>query len=172
MNKLVIPSILTATVLIAGIFAFMPADKASTVDSTIIEAIQNAVSAQDRILYFTWTTGGNDFSSELPLVPLVENGYSGTVNILGNSPPIFDDINNDGFATEESCIADFDIRADTGNDGVSDTNVASADIVNNSVFESAAIPIGTDQLFLDTSGLETNDICSISVTIFLEGTNT
>lgn len=36
MNKLVIPSILTAAVLIAGMFAFMPIDKASTVHTTII----------------------------------------------------------------------------------------------------------------------------------------
>ncbi len=35
MNKLVIPSILAATVLIAGIFAFMPVDRAATVHTTI-----------------------------------------------------------------------------------------------------------------------------------------
>lgn len=35
MNRLVIPSILTATVLIAGIFALMPIEKASTVHTTI-----------------------------------------------------------------------------------------------------------------------------------------
>lgn len=36
MNRLLIPTILTATVLIAGLFAFMPIDKASTVHTTII----------------------------------------------------------------------------------------------------------------------------------------
>jgi len=36
MNKLVIPTILTATVLIAGIFSFMPIDKATTVHDSII----------------------------------------------------------------------------------------------------------------------------------------
>ena len=35
MNKLTIPSILAATVLIAGIFAFMPVEKASTVHSSL-----------------------------------------------------------------------------------------------------------------------------------------
>ena len=39
MNKLTIPSILAATVLIAGIFAFMPVEKASTVHVTIGEKI-------------------------------------------------------------------------------------------------------------------------------------
>lgn len=36
MNKLIIPSILTATVLIAGMFAMMPIEKASTVHTTIL----------------------------------------------------------------------------------------------------------------------------------------
>ena len=39
MNKLTIPSILAATVLIAGIFAFMPVEKASTVHVTIGDKI-------------------------------------------------------------------------------------------------------------------------------------
>jgi len=39
MNKLLIPSILIVTVLIAGIFAFIPVDKATTVHGTIIAAI-------------------------------------------------------------------------------------------------------------------------------------
>ena len=36
MNKLVIPAILVATVMVAGIFAFMPVQQASTVHTTII----------------------------------------------------------------------------------------------------------------------------------------
>ena len=46
MNKLTIPSILAATVLIAGIFAFMPVEKASTVHTTLgekIEAVETEV---------------------------------------------------------------------------------------------------------------------------------
>jgi len=39
MNKLVIPTILSFTVLIAGIFAFMPIEKASTVHDQIIAAL-------------------------------------------------------------------------------------------------------------------------------------
>ncbi len=44
MNKLVIPTILTATVLVAGMFAVMPVEKASSVHTTIIAAINNAQS--------------------------------------------------------------------------------------------------------------------------------
>ena len=46
MNKLTIPSILAATVLIAGIFAFMPVEKASTVHSSLgmkIDGVQTTV---------------------------------------------------------------------------------------------------------------------------------
>jgi len=39
MNKLLIPSILAATILVAGVFVFMPVEKASTVDQQIIDAI-------------------------------------------------------------------------------------------------------------------------------------
>jgi len=38
MNKLTIPIILSVTVLIAGVFAFMPVEKATTVDAKIIAA--------------------------------------------------------------------------------------------------------------------------------------
>jgi len=47
MNKFLIPAILTAVVLIAGIFAFMPVDKASTVHTQIIAAITDS---QDAVL--------------------------------------------------------------------------------------------------------------------------
>jgi len=40
MNKLAIPSILTAAVLIAGIFAFMPVEQAVTVHDTIVADLQ------------------------------------------------------------------------------------------------------------------------------------
>jgi len=43
MNKLTIPSILVATVMVAGIFAFMPVEQASTVHTTI--GILNVASA-------------------------------------------------------------------------------------------------------------------------------
>ena len=44
MNRLVIPSILAATVLVAGMFAFMPVDKASTVHTTIQAATTDLTS--------------------------------------------------------------------------------------------------------------------------------
>ena len=46
MNKLTIPTILVATVMVAGIFAFAPVEQASTVHTTI--GIQNVVSVADQ----------------------------------------------------------------------------------------------------------------------------
>jgi len=51
MNKLVIPTILAFSVLIAGIFAFMPVEKAITVDEFIIAALNGTiVNSEDAIL--------------------------------------------------------------------------------------------------------------------------
>lgn len=47
MKNLVIPAILAATVLVAGMFAYMPIEKASTVHSTILTKQINASSGDD-----------------------------------------------------------------------------------------------------------------------------
>ena len=51
MNKLLIPSILAATILVAGVFAFIPVEKAITVDQFIIAALTGdaGISNQDII---------------------------------------------------------------------------------------------------------------------------
>ena len=49
MNKLTIPSILAATVLIAGIFAFMPVEKASTVHTSLGDKIDDVQTDVDAI---------------------------------------------------------------------------------------------------------------------------
>jgi len=53
MNKLVIPSILVATVLVAGIFAFAPVNQVSTVHTTLQQTIGTA---QEDSLVFTTAT--------------------------------------------------------------------------------------------------------------------
>ena len=52
MNKITIPVILTATVLVAGIFAFMPIDEATTVHTTIGRTLSS-----DTLLFTTATEG-------------------------------------------------------------------------------------------------------------------
>ena len=58
MNKLTIPAILAATVMVAGIFAFMPVEQASTVHSTsglsaIIESVTTLTTATDQDILIT-----------------------------------------------------------------------------------------------------------------------
>ena len=50
MNRLAIPSILAATVLVAGIFALMPVDKASTVHTAIQAAVRDSNTVTDTSL--------------------------------------------------------------------------------------------------------------------------
>ena len=62
MNKFVIPSILIATIMIGGIFAFNPVQQASTVHIEIIEAITGGDVAilSDLIALHAWVTGGHE----------------------------------------------------------------------------------------------------------------
>jgi len=57
--KVVLPTILVATVIIAGVFAFMPVEKASTVHQTIIDAI-NAGNTALAIQLLEDLGGGHD----------------------------------------------------------------------------------------------------------------
>ncbi len=53
MNKILIPAILTATVLVAGMFAFTPVQKASTIHTSLGGSGQVNADDQERILTFT-----------------------------------------------------------------------------------------------------------------------
>ena len=65
MNKLAIPAILTATIMVAGMFAFMPVEQASTVHTTLsaqttgiacaTEAVNLLATSNNDILTFTFT---------------------------------------------------------------------------------------------------------------------
>jgi len=204
-HKLVLPSILIGTILIGGIFAFIPVDKAITVHTGIIAAIQGgggidntsldasisdldtqvttsetvvttAINAQDRIILFSYVTGGDDsWPDEFPLTPFVVDGYSGEVSILVSTIPA----GHDSFDFDDTlfeCDWDFEIGAitDDSDDGSPNTTVSTVSPSDDSRFDTDPIPAGTDQLFLDGDD-DTDDmeqICSLAVTLFLEGTNT
>jgi len=69
MNKLVIPAILVSITLVAGVFAFMPVDKASTVHTSIATNVDD----QDRALFFSINGTGRDDVSGFDLIPAVAN---------------------------------------------------------------------------------------------------
>ena len=61
MNKLVIPAILVSITLVAGIFAFMPVEKVSTVHTTIASNIDD----QNRAMTFAVNMSASDGQIEL-----------------------------------------------------------------------------------------------------------
>ena len=62
MHKTVVPAILISTILIAGVFAFIPIQKASAVHFQIIDAINAALGdiTFDLSGIHSWITGGHD----------------------------------------------------------------------------------------------------------------
>jgi len=110
MNKLVIPTILAFSVLIGGIFAFMPVEKATTVHLEIIAAIQGFMTnSQDAILLDleekiklssasdgpTITSGNNNLVAVITIRAL-DGGQPTTFNLkecylTGTTDNLFDD---------------------------------------------------------------------------------
>ena len=80
MKNYVIPVILTATVLIAGLFAFIPVQDASTVHTTIAGNIDK----QDRIISYHFMTGTTaiDDSDNANLLPFKSNAWVGSATII------------------------------------------------------------------------------------------
>ena len=79
LNKFLIPAALVATVVIAGIFAFMPVEKASTVHGSLSTNIQDV----DRAFYFKFNQSiGSAFSSTgIQVLPGSNGLYSGSYTI-------------------------------------------------------------------------------------------
>jgi len=169
MNKLVIPTILLTTVMVAGIFAFSPVEQVSTVHTTIITEIGN----QDRtIVYHNVFTGSGpngaagDVTTDLiALVLQSENAYAGEVNIVAST----DD--DDGFL---DCDATFTVDVDTNNDGASDLTVSTAAPNDGNAYDTDPLPNGVDQIFVNTNALsgDVENICDVTVVLLLTGTET
>ena len=93
MNKFTIPAILVITVLVAGIFAFVPIDEASTVHTTLQSSssattqtttLQANIDKQDRLLFFHLMTGTKDLnaSSNANILPFKDNAWTGNVTVI------------------------------------------------------------------------------------------
>jgi len=84
LNKVVIPAILAVTISIAGIFAFIPIDKATTVHTTLLSDTAEEVRDQDR--YVFWEIDATTTITDFILIPDsdVDIGGNVTVTLLGN----------------------------------------------------------------------------------------
>ena len=107
MNKLVIPSILAATVLIAGIFAFMPVERASTVHTGLeakMEAVENAIKGEinkNRFFLETVNLGGLTDDSKIVVADTTPHGM-GQVHIAATLPVA--DVGADGCDDQEPLV--------------------------------------------------------------------
>ena len=111
MNKLLIPTILTATVLIAGIFAFMPVEQASTVHDTIIDSTTDLRLIQQTIVFDATAPVDNDlirFSSAEPF-HLLAIFFDASTNLAGGVDAFgIDGMLGDGKTMAVGAIAEAD----------------------------------------------------------------
>ena len=115
MNKILIPTILVATVIVAAIFAFMPVEKAVSVHTTLQSSssadtqtttLQGSIDKQDRILSFHFMTGTKNLNSTTGanILPFKDEAWTGNVTVIVS----------DGFATCSTNTVD---GGEGGNDG-------------------------------------------------------
>jgi branched-chain amino acid transport system substrate-binding protein len=111
MNKLTIPSILAATVLIAGIFAFMPVEKASTLHTGLeakLEAVENEIKGEiNKNKFFLETVNLSDLDDGTTVVVADTTPHGmGQVHIAATLPVA--DVGTDGCTDEEPLV---DVKA-------------------------------------------------------------
>jgi len=80
MKNYTIPIILSVTVLIAGIFAFIPVEQASTVHTTLAANIDK----QDRVMSFSFSTGTTAITAanDANILPFKAGGWQGSANVI------------------------------------------------------------------------------------------
>ena len=149
MNKLAIPAILAATVLVAGIFAFMPVQQASTVHTsgTITTVIDDDIASLliNRIVQHTedFTAANNPTAATLyPILDVsdVANGMSAahiTVTILAQT----DDADND--CSDDVPVTGFNVLAGNAPDLTNTLNVAGM-VVNTGITAASNVAAGFD----------------------------
>ena len=172
MNKLVIPSILAATVLIAGIFAFMPVERASTVHTSLeakMEAVENAVKGEinkNRFFLETVNLSGVTDDSTIVVADSTPHGM-GQVHIAATLPVA--DTGADGCTDEEPLV---DVKAgqapnlDIVLTGDHNTGIAGRENINTS---DNAFPTGTDMCVFHRTITVANVGADLLTDIVVEG---
>ena len=166
LNKFLIPAALVATVIIAGIFAFMPVEKASTVHGTlatstsITDANTNtnkSATGADRFLFFekNYTVFDSDSVSGKTIVRLDEGTTNGIL-VIGATP------NNETVPG----TGVLECGATTGEDGtiIAGNATATADSQTTIVNGTFSITTGTDILFgPDGASTTLGGVCSVFI---------
>ena len=142
MKRYVIPSVLIVTVLLAGVFAFQPIERASTVHTTITSNTATEIDAKDQFLAFTINdiVGASD-GLDINLSEDLESGIS----IVGGF--LFIDETDTGTAGEVTIYCDD--NADGTVDAGEDVFKLTADGFDSSLNNAIA---GCDFLRIDLKG--------------------
>jgi len=144
MSKLMIPAILVATIMVAGIFAFMPVQQASTVHDTIqtnVDQLSFEISGAET---FTIVDFGNQAQNNADVFGAQDDGVLLNLSIAGQgriliTAAAFDAVECDVFVT----VTDDD---DALNIVVNDVEVITGADLNDEAF--FQIPLG--EKFMDT----------------------
>ena len=79
MNKITLPILLSATIIVAGLFAFMPVQQAISVHTTITADTVSNIEDQERMLIINLATGTTAMNDILLVVSADAAGITGTI---------------------------------------------------------------------------------------------
>jgi len=164
LNKFLIPAALVATVVIAGIFAFIPVEKASTVHGTLATAtsLTNAntntnksATGADKFLFFekNYTIFDSDSVSGKTIVRL-DSGTTNGIIVIGATAN----------AQTDPTAASIECGATTGEDGTIIAGNATSGSATSIVNGTFSITSGTDILFgPDGASTTIGGVCTLFI---------
>jgi len=152
LNKLLIPSVLTATILIAGIFALIPVQNATSVDEEILAAVQGFISNSENAVLIDL---GNKtkLSSDSDTSGIVSDGGDAIIQIRaldGGQPTTFN-------------LKECYLTGTTDNGGSDDVEVRQIEVDGERIFtdeNGVFTPFGPWDDFTGSSGTATVEIIS------------
>ena len=107
--------------------------------------------------------GGKD----QPLTPSITDGFKGSVILSGGPAPIGAIQTNPTDCSNVNVSIEVDINGDGDSNDLGESIIAEIDIAGEHISVGpTTLPTGTDQIFLDTSGVGGNDACVIQVTLY------
>ena len=161
MNKLTIPAILVATVMVAGIFAFIPVEQASTVHTTIQANTMKLVTVSTTCTATDATATACDIGVNIPTgESFVLVGYVSTNGIGGDGTA--DDFDM-GALVINGATSTIDPAAHATTATTATTATANFGGTGAGAGTITADPSGT------SSGLETDDTLTVTMTFMIEG---
>ncbi len=160
MKKIIIPTILAATILVGGMFAFMPVQKAATIHSTFGAGQQADFDDQERVFSWTGKIDGNAAINQNIIVPDNNVDLTGTLSVFVNSV-------TDG-ATAGAPTAQFQCV----NSVPADVNVGGALSAVTTLVNAVALPADCEAIVFDYSEVggagDATDDLTLTVIVYID----